>query len=217
MCCGHDHDHDHHHEHVVLFQGDSITDAGRGWDNPVGMGQGYAMMAAAFFQSRYAEAGVTFINRGVGGSRVKDLQARWQQDCLDLKPTIVSIMIGINDVWRRYDSNDPTPVEKFEEGYRDILMQIRRNLDAQIILLEPFVLPHPEDRKLWREDLDPKIQVVRTLAREYGTAFVPLDGIFAQACTRQVPEYWAVDGVHPTAAGHALIAQAWLETAESLF
>lgn len=217
MCCGHDHEHEHHHhEHVVLFQGDSVTDCGRGWDNPVGMGTGYAMLAASFFQARYPEAGVRFINRGISGFRVRDLKGRWQEDCLDLKPTVVSILIGINDTWRRYDSNDPTSVEQFETDYRDILMQTRRNLDAQIVLMEPFVLPHPEDRNAWREDLDPKIHVVRTLAREYGAALIPLDGLFAQACTRQVPEYWAADGVHPTAAGHALIAQAWLETVESL-
>lgn len=214
----HNHDHNcgHCHEQIVLFQGDSITDAGRDWNDPNSMGRGYPMIAGALFQARYPESGVLFYNRGIGGSRVCDLRARWQQDCIDIKPTVVSILIGINDVWRRYDSNSPTSVEDFEAGYRDILTQTRQNLDAEIVMMEPFVLPYPEDRNKWREDLDPKIHVVRALAREYGAALIPLDGLFARAAARREPEYWAADGVHPTAAGHALIAQAWLETVESL-
>ncbi len=193
-----------------------MTDAGRAWDDPTSMGHGYAYMASAFFGARYPEAGVRFLNRGISGNRVRDLQARWQQDCIDLQPGIVSILIGINDVWRRYDSNSPTSAEEFEAGYRDILTRTTEQLDAGIILMEPFVLPYPEDRKTWREDLDPKIQVVRELAREFEATLIPLDGLFAQAVARREPAFWSADGVHPTAAGHALIARAWLETVESL-
>lgn len=219
MCdcgCDHDHDHDHDHQPIVLFHGDSITDAGRSWDDPNSMGFGYPMMAGALFQARYPESGVRFVNRGISGFRAADLLTRWQEDCIDLQPSVVSILIGINDVWRRYDRNTPTSVESFEASYRDILTQTRENLCGHIILMEPFVLPCPEDRNQWREDLDPKIHVVRALAREFETALVPLDGIFAQASTRREPEYWAADGVHPTAAGHALIAQAWLDTVDRL-
>ena len=120
-----------------------------------------------------------------------DLLNRWDDDCIDLKPDLVSILIGINDCWRRYDSNDPTSVEDFEKNYRKILTQIKENLDAQIVLCEPFVLPVPEDRKQWREDLDPKIQVVRNLSLEFNTFYVPFDGIFASACTRREPAFWA--------------------------
>lgn len=199
---------------IVLFQGDSITDCGRSRENDEYLGAGYANMIAAWFSAAYPEKNVKFINRGISGNRVKDLVARWEEDCIKLKPSLVSILIGINDCWRRYDSNDPTSVEDFKAGYRKILSQIRENLDAQILICEPFVLPYPEDRKQWREDLDPKIQAVRELAREFKTLYVPLDGLFAAASTKREPEFWAADGVHPTQAGHALIAQAWLKAVE---
>lgn len=201
---------------VVLFQGDSITDCGRVRDNEDSLGGGYANMTAAWFSALYPEKNVRFINKGISGNRVVDLQGRWKQDCLDLKPDWVSILIGINDCWRRYDRNDPTSVEKYESGYRDLLTQIKENLNAKIILLEPFVLPHPEDRKAWREDLDPKIQAARNIAREFNTLYIPLDGIFAQASVKRESAFWAADGVHPTQAGHALIANAWLKTVGAL-
>jgi lysophospholipase L1-like esterase len=195
---------------TVLFQGDSITDCQRKKDQPGDLGRGYALMAAGLFQSKYPERNVKFLNRGISGNRVKDLEARWDEDCLELKPDVVSIYIGINDTWRRYDRNDPTSTEQFSAGYRRLLERTKAGLDARIVLVEPFVLPVPEDRKAWREDLDPKIQVVRELAREFGALLVPLDGLFAQASMRAEPASWAPDGVHPSPAGHALIAQAWL-------
>ena len=196
---------------VVLFQGDSITDAGRDRSGPYGMGQGYALIASSWFTALYPEKNVRFFNRGIGGNRVRDLVTRWQQDCIDLKPTWVSIMIGINDTWRCYDANDATPHADFERDYRTILTQVRDRLNARIIIIEPFVLPTPEDRLAWREDLDPKIDAARRLAREFGAALVPMDGIFAAAAMRREPAFWAMDGVHPLSAGHALIAQSWLK------
>ncbi|MBN1582941.1 MAG: SGNH/GDSL hydrolase family protein [Anaerolineae bacterium] len=195
---------------VVLLQGDSITDAGRSRSNDDDLGHGYAMMIAAWFSAAWPERGVRFVNRGISGNRAKDLKARWQTDCLGLNPTLVSIMIGINDTWRHYDSNDPTLTKAYEASYRAILVDVRDKLGARIVMCEPFLLPTPPDRLAWRVDLDPKIAVVRKLAREFGAILVPLDGVFAQASTRREPEFWAPDGVHPTQAGHALIAQAWL-------
>ena len=194
---------------LVLFQGDSITDCGRGYQDDQDLGCGYAMMAAAWFSAAWPEKQVRFLNRGISGNRAQDLRARWQQDCLALKPTWVSIMIGINDTWRRYDSADPTSAEAFEEAYRAIL-DACRHLQARLVLCEPFLLPVYPDQIRWRQDLDPKIAVVRRLAREFEAILVPLDGLFAQAATRRAPAFWAADGVHPTPAGHALIAQAWL-------
>lgn len=195
----------------VLFQGDSITDCGRNRADDSDLGTGYAALLAAWISAQYPCRNITFLNRGISGHRVKDLVARWKEDCLDLRPTWVSILIGINDVWRRYDSNDPTSTEEFAAGYRTLLEQTR-GIGARIILCEPFVLPTPPDRVRWREDLDPKIQAVRALAREFNTYYVPLDGLFAAASARREPAFWAADGVHPTPAGHALIAQAWLRT-----
>ncbi|MFC5650686.1 SGNH/GDSL hydrolase family protein [Paenibacillus solisilvae] len=200
---------------VVLFQGDSITDGGRnreyGWD----LGSGYANLATALFTSKYPQKQVSFINRGIGGNRIGDLQARWEEDCLALKPTWVSIYIGINDTWRRYDSNDATSAQDFEENYRKLIVQTKEKLDAKIVLIEPFVLPVNDSQKAWREDLDPKIQAVRELANEFKTLYVPLDGLFAQASTQTGPAYWAPDGVHPSPAGNALIAQAWLQAVQA--
>jgi len=198
---------------TVLFQGDSITDCGRKED-AAEMGNGYAARVASDFTAKYPHLNVKFINRGISGNRACDLAARWNEDCIALEPDIVSILIGINDVWRRYDSNDPTSVEAFKSEYHGILSQVKAQTNAKIIICEPFVLPVPEDRTAWREDLDPKIQAARELAREFGAIYIPLDGIFAAASTRQASEIWADDGVHPTQAGHALIANAWLSAAE---
>ena len=195
---------------VVLFQGDSITDAGRSRDNDAELGEGYAALAAGAIGQTYPDKGIRFLNRGVSGNRAKDLQERWDSDCIDLGPSWVSIMIGINDTWRRYDSGETTSAEAFEESYRDILTRTRDQLGARIIIVEPFCLPCPPDRQAWREDLDPKIQAARALAREFADLYVPMDGIFAQAAVRKDPAFWAEDGVHPTPDGHALIAQVWL-------
>ena len=195
----------------VLFQGDSITDAGRSRENPAELGRGYPHLVAAWFGMLQPELRVRFLNRCISGNRARDLQSRWQADCLDLKPDWVSILIGINDTWRRFDRQDPTAAADFAASYRDILRRTQDALQARLILLEPFVLPHPADRKAWREDLDPKIAVVRELALEFNAVYIPLDGLFAAAAARREPSFWAADGVHPTPSGHALIARAWLE------
>lgn len=194
----------------ILFQGDSITDAGRNREVDTLLGGGYAFITAALLRARHPERNFTFLNRGISGNRVVDLAARWDKDCLALRPTWVSIMIGINDTWRRYDSGTVTSTESYERDYRRILAQVRDTLGARIILLEPFVLPVPEDRRTWREDLDPRIDVVHRLAAEFQALLVPLDQIFADRAKDTPPAYWAGDGVHPSDAGHALIADAWI-------
>jgi acyl-CoA thioesterase I len=200
---------------IVLFQGDSITDALRNRDNPADLGCGYVNLAASLFGCRYPEKQVTFLNRGVSGDRADHLENRWDQDCLKLKPTWVSIYVGINDTWRRYDTNDPVTREDFENRYRKLIRTTKEKLNANLILIEPFVLPVNDGQKQWREDLDPKIQAVRELAGEFRTLYVPLDGLFAQAAARTGPEYWAPDGVHPSPAGNALIAEAWLRAVKA--
>lgn len=196
---------------IILFQGDSITDWGRNHEDASSLGAGYAMMVAARLGLQYPEKKLTFINRGIGGNRIIDLQGRWDKDCLSLKPTWVSIYIGINDTWRNMDSGQETTTAEFEAAYRDLIERTKHTLDAKLVLVEPFVLPVSEDRKGWRQDLDPKIHVVRELAREYGALLVPLDGLFAAASAKAEPAFWAADGVHPSPAGHALITDAWLK------
>jgi lysophospholipase L1-like esterase len=196
----------------ILFQGDSITDCGRDRSQPSALGSGYAMMASGFLAALQPALAPECLNRGISGNRTGDLVDRWQEDCLDLEPDVLSLMIGINDVWRRYDRNLPTTVDDFEKNTRTLLEQTTQALPSiKLILMEPFVLPVPDDRRAWREDLDPKLAVVRHLAREFNALLIPLDGIFAAACTQQPPAFWAADGVHPSSAGHALIAKSWLE------
>jgi len=201
---------------TFLFQGDSITDCQRERNDPTSLGQGYAMMTASLFAATAPSHNVSFLNRGISGNRTGDLLGRWQQDCIDLQPHTVSLLIGINDVWRRYDRNMPTTTEEYEANVHQLLQRTRDALpDTRIIILEPFLCPTPPDRIPWREDLDPKIDALRRVARTFQTRYVPLDGIFAAASTRQPPAYWAGDGVHPTPEGHALIAKALLQTLTS--
>lgn len=201
-------------ERIVLFQGDSITDGGR-LNDTEGLGFGYAKMAASMYHARHPESQVTFLNRGISGNTVVDLTNRWESDCLLLRPNLVSIMIGINDCAGRFNDNNPMAVEVFEGHYRNLLKDLQV-VDATVILMEPFVLPYPEDRILWRQDLDQKINVVRNLAREFGASLLSTDGLLQQASVYKPPIFWAADGVHPSGAGHALIAEAWLKIAEKL-
>jgi acyl-CoA thioesterase-1 len=196
----------------VLFIGDSVTDCGRSRSaNSKDLGAGYPMFIASFVKAMYPEKDITFINRGISGNRTRDLMKRWKEDCIDLNPDWVSILIGINDTWRRYDSNDPMTVEEFESNYRSLLERTNTETNARLILMEPFVLPYPEDRKQWRTDLDPKIQAVRNLAMEYKAVLIPLDGLLASAAAKSNPPVWSEDGVHPTQKGHAFIAIEWMK------
>jgi acyl-CoA thioesterase-1 len=199
------------HGDRILLTGDSITDWGRDRTDPASLGTGYALIVAALAGARRPDLDLTFRNRGVGGDTAALLRARWEDDAVALAPTVVSIMIGINDTWRRFDSNDVTSTDSFEEDYRAILDSARDTLGARLVLIEPFVVPVSADQDAWRADLDPRIGVVRRLAAEYRAVLVPADGLFAAAAVRTAPEQWAADGVHPTTAGHGLLAQAWLQ------
>lgn len=198
----------------ILFQGDSITDWGRDREDGASLGTGYTLMAAGQYMKHHPQQQVTFLNRGIGGDRTSDLLSRWQADCLELKPDVLSLLVGINDCWRRYDSNMPTSIEQFEIHYRSLLQQVKA-LGTKLIVMEPFLLPVNEEQRAWREDLDPKIGVVRELAREFEARFVPLDGLFQAAATRAPMAYWLPDGVHASPAGNALIAEAWLQAVQA--
>ena len=197
----------------ILFYGDSITDAGRFSDanNPGQLGVGYAQLISATLLARYPEYNLSFTNKGISGNRIYDLESRLLQDVLALKPTLVSILIGINDTWRRYDSDTVSPIDAYESSFRRVLTNIVEECGARLLILEPFLLPIPDDRARWREDLDPRINCGRALAREFNATYIPLDGHFAAAACRQSLGYWLPDGVHPSMAGHALIAENWIE------
>ena len=199
---------------TLLFYGDSITDSGRDRAKLEGLGGGYVSMINARLGHRLPAPARRVINQGNGGNRIYDLEARLETDLLAHKPTVVTFLIGINDTWRRYDSKLISSAADFEASYRRMLERITKELAPRLVLMEPFLLPVPEDRRGWREDLDPKITIVRDLAVEFGADLIPLDGFFASVVKRDVPAaYWLPDGVHPSAAGHAMIADTWLKNA----
>lgn len=198
---------------IILFQGDSITDCRRQYEDSTSLGEGYPNVVAKLYQLMFPENKVTFVNKGISGNRVKNLLARYDEDFKAVKPDILSILIGINDTWRRYDNNDPTGAEEFERDYRELLQKIKKDMpDCRLVLIEPFVLYSLPDRVDWREDLDPKIHVVRKLAKEFADYYIPLDGIFAKAEVEGYHcEQIAADGVHPTPLGHRMIAEEYIK------
>ena len=197
---------------VVLFQGDSITDAGRDKTSETDLGKGYPAKIAEIWEILFPDSGARFINRGISGNRTGDLLDRYEKDFRALKPDLVSVLIGINDTWRRYDKNDPTDTETFEKRYKTLLEKLKLDLpSAYIVIIEPFLLCSMPDKNKWREDLDPKIQAVRRLAKQYADFFIPLDGILAQYAVDGTAETdMAADGVHPTPLGHGIIASEWI-------
>ncbi|MCL2552173.1 MAG: SGNH/GDSL hydrolase family protein [Actinomycetia bacterium] len=191
----------------VLFQGDSITDAGRDREDGFSLGTGYVSLIAGNLAA--AGSGRQVLNRGISGNRVRDLRVRWQQDALDLAPDVLSVMIGINDTWRRYDSDDITTIEDYERDYRVILDQAR-SAGARLVLVEPFLVPVEDAQWTWREDLDGRISVVRRLAADFDAALLAADGLLNQAAREAgSPAAIARDGVHLTPEGHACLAAAW--------
>jgi lysophospholipase L1-like esterase len=192
----------------VLFIGDSVTDAGRRDDESGHLGDGYVRIIAEHIPGREV------INLGIGGDRVIDLRQRWQEDVIDQNPEVLSVYVGINDTWRRYDSDDPTSAASFESDYRGMLEQAVDELSPQLVLIEPFVLPVTEGQKRWHEDLDEKRAIVGHLAADFGAAFVPLQLLLNAAAKQHGAGALAEDGVHPTALGHRMIADAWLAAAQ---
>lgn len=191
----------------VLFTGDSITDVGRRDGVGEGLGDGYVRRIA----ESPAFEGVEVVNTGVAGDRTTDLLARFPRDVLAHEPDVLSILIGINDTWRRYTDGDETPTERYAELYTGALTAAR-DAGIAVVLIEPFVLPVLRAQKAWREDLDPKIDVVRSLAAQFDAVLVPADVSLTALAQEHGAAALAEDGVHPTAAGHDAIARLWLST-----
>jgi lysophospholipase L1-like esterase len=205
---------------VVLFQGDSITDADRARDHqnandPAGLGRGYAFHAAGLLHEALPGGKLAVHNRGIGGNRVTDLQQRWQVDTLDLKPNVLSVLIGVNDTWHGSGSGVPengVALDRYEAVYRQILTEAKDHLPGlKLVLCEPFILPCGVVNDLWFPEFTQRRHVVKKLADEYGAVFVPLQSVFDKAQGRAAPQAWAADGVHPTLAGHMLLAKTWFE------
>lgn len=197
-----------------LFQGDSITDAGRkDYEKPQVTGGGYPRLLEAELTFNREECEV--LNCGIGGNQLVDLFARWKRDCLDLKPDVLTILIGVNDVW-----HEGVRAEVFEQIYRIMLKETVRALPhVRIILMGAFVLHGPATDGTW-ESFDREVRVRRNitekLAEEFHLGYVDLQKAFDRAQGNAPAAHWSGDGVHPTAAGHKLIAMAWKETAAEM-
>ena len=200
----------------ILFQGDSITDCGWGREDGT-LGNGYAVMAAG--RLGFEEPGRHIcLNRGISGDRVVDIYARMKRDIWNLKPDYMSLLVGVNDVWHDLDENpNGVDAERFEKVYRMLLDDTRECLpNLQIVLMEPYVLKGISTVKngAWGTfyyEVGKRAEAVRRIARDYNLPLIPLWDLLNDACKLAPADFWLRDGVHPTEAGHALIADAWLK------
>lgn len=197
----------------ILFQGDSITDGNRGRSEDPNhiLGHGYAFIIAARWGSEFPGRRLTFLNRGISGNTVRDLAGRWKADTLDLKPDLLSILIGINDL-------AGVPAEEYEATYDRLLEETSRALPGvKLVLGEPFALPVGPIKDGWdqrREKLARRQEIVAKLAAKHGAALVRFQEAFEDAARRAPGDYWIWDGVHPTYSGHQVMADAWVRAVD---
>lgn len=205
----------------ILFQGDSITDAGRDRENDVKLGVGYAHLIKA--ELGFGEpAAHEYYNRGISGNRVVDVYARIKKDIINLEPDFMSILIGVNDVWHEINHRNGVAAEKYEKIYTMLLEEIKEALpNVKILIMEPFVLEGSatvgelsdggDKYTLFRSETEKRAAAARRVAERFDLPFMPLQKLFDEA-TKSVPaDYWLRDGVHPTEAGHRLIANEWIK------
>jgi lysophospholipase L1-like esterase len=207
-------------ECTILFQGDSITDTGRERavslaNDPSAMGRGYAFLAMCRLLAERPSRSVAVYNRGISGNRVPDLSARWRKDCIDIAPDVLGILIGVNDIWHKMDGRHAGTVADYESGFHQLLEQTRRALpDARLIIGEPFVLRCGAVTERWFPEFEERRSAAARVAQAAGARFVAFQSVFDRAVQNgSAPAYWASDGVHPSPAGHQLMADAWLEAA----
>lgn len=201
---------------VILFQGDSITDGNRGRNSDLNHvhGHGYQYIIAAELTADNIDKNVEFINRGISGNRIADLYGRWAEDCLNLKPTILSILIGINDIifnWEHKSGSDP---ERYEKIYRYLLDEVKKqNPDTLIVIMEPFFGEKKEEElnTFFKENIGGYAAAAKKIAEEYGAVFVPLQDMIDSYKEKTDIYNILWDGIHPTTCGHELIARRWKE------
>jgi len=211
---------------IILFQGDSITDTSRSREIEHNRGCGYATMVSGALGAK-EPCKYTFYNRGISGNRIVDLYARMRKDILNLKPDYLSILVGINGIWHEAAYKNGVDAKKFEMVYNLLVSEIKEALpETKIMLLEPFVLhgsatkdtqENPTRWEYFRTETVLRREATKRVAEAQNVLFVPLQEIFDKADASAPEEcYWLYDGVHPTAAGHELIKQAWLEAFEKI-
>lgn len=198
---------------TILFQGDSITDAGRSTEDDSNLGLGYPTLIKGELSFDYPGE-YTFVNRGISGNRVVDLYARIKADIINLKPDVLSILIGVNDVWHEFDAHNGVDAEKYHKIYSMLIEEIQSALpDVKIMILEPFVLKASATEAQWNSfstEVYKRAEKAREIADRYHLTFVPLQEELNRASSLHPADYWLVDGVHPTTVGHELIKREWI-------
>ena len=204
---------------TILFQGDSITDAGRARDNDSNVGVGYPVLVKGTIGFEHPGE-YTFFNRGISGNRVVDVYARIKSDIINLKPDVMSILIGVNDVWHELNYTNGVDTKRFEMYYNLLIEQLKEALpNLKIMILEPFVLKGTateENFADFQADVFEKAKAAKRVAEKNNLSFIPLQEKFDEACKKAPASYWLYDGVHPTPAGHEILKNIWLEKFEEI-
>ncbi len=201
---------------TVLFQGDSITDCDRARasaepNRADALGTGYPLLIASALLEAHPDRGLRFFNRGVSGDTVPQLDARWQAEALDLRPDVVSVLVGVNDYWHTLNGSYAGTAAGYESGYAALLERTRIALPGvQVVVIEPFVLRAGAVTDAWFPEFDRRREAAARVARAADATFLSAHQMFERLARRAPPAYWAADGVHPTLAGHAAIANRWL-------
>lgn len=205
-------------DNTFLFQGDSITDAGRKKDdvnpnNPNALGSGYAMIAGSEMLFKNPEKNLKIYNKGISGNKVYQLAERWDADCLNLKPDVLSILIGVNDYWHKHNNQYNGTVSVYKNDYKALLERTRKALpNVKLIIAEPFAVPDVKAvDKTWYPEFPEYQQAAREMAQNFDAVFIPLQSVFDKAIKTAPGSYWTADGVHPTLAGAHLMAHSWTE------
>lgn len=208
-----------HENAVILFQGDSITDAGRDRETTEpnirqGIGSGYVQHTASALLLNHYDKQLQIYNRGIGGNIVQQLEERWGDDCLKLKPDLLSVLIGINDtaLANRPEQASHTPAE-FDQCLRRLLDQVRhQNPAVKLVVCEPFFQSVHKEQEAWQDGFEHRRAITKTVAADLGAAFVPFQSLFEDLFKLAPVPYWLPDGVHPTLPAHRRMSDLWLET-----
>lgn len=204
---------------TILFQGDSITDVNRSREDDINTGWGYPTRVIGELGVRCPNE-YKFYNRGISGNRVVDIYSRIKVDIINLKPDVMSILIGVNDVWHEFSNNNGVDAEKYFKVYSMLIEEVKEALpDIKIMILEPFLLKGTATEANWdifRAEVEKRAKKAKLVADKFDLPFVPLMNIFDEAAKNTPTNCWLFDGVHPTSAGHELIKREWIKTFDKL-
>jgi len=197
---------------TILFIGDSITDADRNSRAYKPFGSGYVHFVANLLLAKYPTYNLNIINRGISGNTIRDLQNRWQRDCIDHKPDILSILIGVNDVWRQFEAGKLSRavfIDEYETTYRQLLDEAKQKCNSRLVICEPFMFCDDSNNPIFSQ-LRHYIQIVRKIAADFDAILVPFQAAIDELIDKVPPQKWSDDMVHPHIWAHAWLARKWL-------